>query len=72
MTLDSKMKVATMFAIAAASGMGLPQEFTKIKTKHVKPKMKSYVPKMVTSSEQEIADWNVKVDARKQAKKVGK
>jgi len=71
MTLESKMKVATLFALAALAGSSLPQESPKVKTKKVKPKFKPYVPKMVTSSDQEIANWNAKVKTKKQAKKAG-
>ena len=69
MTLESKMKIATAFALAAVSGMSFPDSSNPIRTKHVRPKLKPYVPKMVTASQQEIAEWNAKVEAKKAAKK---
>ena len=65
-----KSKLA--LAVAIASSAIVAPAFraqSKIKTVHVKPKMKSYVPKMVTANDKEIAAWNAKVEAKKARKK---
>lgn len=66
---SSIRSLAILTALAASVAYVDPaRPATRSKPKHIKPKLKTYVPKMVTSAEQEIANWNAQVAARKQAK----
>lgn len=77
--LESKINIQQLIAVAAIASMGTevlvnnPRKLrTVFQADKSPPKVRTYVPKMDTPDAKEIAEWNAKVEATKQAKKARK
>ena len=65
----SSAKLAMIQAMLAAPMASDFLDNPKLKRMITKSNVQTYVPKMVTASDKEIADWNAKVEAKRKAKK---